>query len=33
LTEVSPLDVEGLLAALEKAEIRFVVIGGFAVGA
>jgi hypothetical protein len=33
LTEVSPLDVEGLLTALEKAEIRFVVIGGFAVGA
>lgn len=33
MTEVSPLDVEGLLAALEKAEIRFVVIGGFAVGA
>jgi hypothetical protein len=33
LTEVSPLDVEGLLAALEKAEVHFVVIGGFAVGA
>lgn len=33
MTEVSPLDVEGLFAALEKAEIRFVVIGGFAVGA
>lgn len=29
----SPLDVEGLLAALERAAIRFVVIGGFAVGA
>lgn len=29
----SPLDVEGLLAALERADIRFVVIGGFAVGA
>lgn len=33
MTETSPLDVEGLLAALEEAEIRFVVIGGFAVGA
>lgn len=33
MTEVSPLDVEGLLTALEKAEVRFVVIGGFAVGA
>lgn len=33
MTEVSPLDVEGLLAALEKDEVRFVVIGGFAVGA
>lgn len=33
MTEISPLDVEGLLAALEKAEVRFVVIGGFAVGA
>lgn len=33
MTEVSPLDVEGLLAALEAAEIQFVVIGGFAVGA
>jgi len=33
LTGVSPLDVEGLLSALEAAEIRFVVIGGFAVGA
>ncbi len=33
MIEVSPLDVEGLLVALEKAEIRFVVIGGFAVGA
>lgn len=33
MTEVSPLDVEGLLAALDAADIRFVVIGGFAVGA
>jgi hypothetical protein len=33
LTEISPLDVEGLLAALEAAEVQFVVIGGFAVGA
>ena len=33
MTGVSPLDVEGLLSALEAAEIRFVVIGGFAVGA
>jgi hypothetical protein len=33
LTEVSPLDVEGLLTALEKAKVRFVVIGGLAVGA
>jgi hypothetical protein len=33
LTGISPLDVEGLLAALEEAEVRFVVIGGFAVGA
>lgn len=33
MTGVSPLDVEGLLAALEEAEVRFVVIGGFAVGA
>jgi hypothetical protein len=33
LTELSPLDVEGLLAALEGAEVDFVVIGGFAVGA
>lgn len=33
MTEVSPLDVEALLSALEKAEVRFVVIGGFAVGA
>jgi hypothetical protein len=33
LTEVSPLDVEGLLAALDAADVRFVVIGGFAVGA
>lgn len=33
MTEVSPLDVEALLAVLEKAEVSFVVIGGFAVGA
>jgi hypothetical protein len=33
LNGISPLDVEGLLAALEKAEVRFVVIGGFAVSA
>lgn len=33
MTEVLPLDVERLLAALEEAEVRFVVIGGFAVGA
>lgn len=33
MTEISPLDVEGLLAALERAVVRFVVIGGFAVGA
>jgi hypothetical protein len=33
LTETSPLDVEGLLAALDAAGVRFVVIGGFAVGA
>jgi hypothetical protein len=33
LTGISPLDVEGLLAALEKAAVSFVVIGGFAVGA
>lgn len=33
MTGISPLDVEGLLAALENAEVRFVVIGGFAVGA
>jgi hypothetical protein len=33
LTEISPLDVEGLLAALDEAGVRFVVIGGFAVGA
>ena len=33
MTGVSPLDVEGLLAALEGAEVHFVVIGGFAVGA
>jgi hypothetical protein len=33
LTGISPLDVKGLLAALEEADVRFVVIGGFAVGA
>lgn len=33
MTGVSPLDVEGLLAALDEAGVRFVVIGGFAVGA
>ena len=33
MTETSPLDVEGLLAALDAADVRFVVIGGFAVGA
>jgi len=33
LTETSPLDVEGLFAALDAAGVRFVVIGGFAVGA
>jgi hypothetical protein len=33
LTGISPLDIEGLLAALEQASVRFVVIGGFAVGA
>ena len=33
MTGVSPLDVEGLLSALEHADVRFVVIGGFAVGA
>ncbi len=33
MTGVSPLNVEGLLAALEEADVRFVVIGGFAVGA
>jgi hypothetical protein len=33
LTQISPLDVEGLLAALEGAAVHFVVIGGFAVGA
>lgn len=33
MTGVSPLDVKGLLSALEAAEVRFVVIGGFAVGA
>ncbi len=33
MTGISSLDVEGLLAALEEADVRFVVIGGFAVGA
>ena len=33
MTEISPLDVGGLLAALDAADVRFVVIGGFAVGA
>lgn len=33
MTEIAPLDVEGLLAALDAASVRFVVIGGFAVGA
>lgn len=33
MTGISPLDVEGLLSALEKADIAFVIIGGFAVGA
>jgi hypothetical protein len=33
LTEISPLDVEGLFGALEESDVRFVVIGGFAVGA
>ncbi len=33
MTEISPLDVAGLLAALDAANVRFVVIGGFAVGA
>lgn len=33
MTGISPLDVAGLLAALEEADVRFVVIGGFAVGA
>jgi hypothetical protein len=33
LTGILPLDVERLLAALDRADIRFVVIGGFAVGA
>lgn len=31
MTEISPLDVEGLLVALDAAGVRFVVIGGFAV--
>jgi len=33
LTDISRLDVEGLLEALDAARVRFVVIGGFAVGA
>lgn len=33
MTELSPLDVAGLLSALDAADVRFVVIGGFAVGA
>ncbi len=33
MTGISPLDVEGLLSALEEADIAFVIIGGFAVGA
>jgi hypothetical protein len=33
LTGVSPLDASGLLAALNNAEVDFVVIGGFAVSA
>jgi hypothetical protein len=33
LTGISPLDVEGLLESLDEAGIRFIVIGGFAVGA
>lgn len=33
MTEISPLDVGGILAALDKADVRFIVIGGFAVGA
>lgn len=33
MTGVSPLDASGLLAALSKAGIDFVVIGGFAVSA
>lgn len=33
MTEPSPLDVGGLLAALDDAGVRFIVIGGFAVGA
>lgn len=33
MTEIFPLDVEALLSKLERAEVRFVVIGGFAVGA
>lgn len=33
MTEISPLDVAGLLAALDASDVRYVVIGGFAVGA
>jgi hypothetical protein len=33
LTESLPLDGEPLLAALEDAEVGFIVIGGFAVSA
>lgn len=33
MTRISPLDVEGLLSALKEADVSFVVIGGFAVGA
>ena len=33
MSGISPLDVGGILAALHKADVRFVVIGGFAVGA
>jgi hypothetical protein len=33
LTGLSPLDAGGLLEALDEADVRFVVIGGFAVGA
>jgi hypothetical protein len=33
LTELSPLDGESLLATLEEAGVKFIVIGGFAVSA